>query len=223
METNTLIQEEKLALDRLAQMPPKITDLFDRGVVFSITDQITKSHDLAPWQQTLLENEVVLVLLQFLHKNGLSERLQEALEIDEATADAVASEIQNELLYLVDPILEETHRTLEKYENEGMPTTETDEATHIPVHEDTSLTVPVSIDQEIPSEAPPPSETVTEATSKQVETLRTMQNDMEKIYGYGSFRDQFPHAEGEPAVEGTSQEDILGKQTLAKTPRYEEK
>lgn len=55
-----------------------------------------------------------------------------------------------------------------------------------------------------------------------IDPMRTMQEDVDRIHGYGAYRELYPDAPSdEEPVHRTSQEAVLGRTQVAETPRYE--
>jgi hypothetical protein len=55
-----------------------------------------------------------------------------------------------------------------------------------------------------------------------IDPMRTMEADVDRIHGYGAYRELYPDAgDGEEPIHRTSQDDVLSRKPLAEAPKYQ--
>lgn len=59
-------------------------------------------------------------------------------------------------------------------------------------------------------------------SNQSVPPLRTMAGDVDKVHGYGAYRQLYPDAEASEPVHSSSQDISLGKNRLAPMPEYKD-
>lgn len=106
MESTTTNTERDEVLEHYRDVPEEIRGLIDNKVAAATVNEASVLFGLDAKQQSLLENEVLLVLLLLLPRDGLANRVQESLEIEEKQARELTDYLENNLFDLVDDILE---------------------------------------------------------------------------------------------------------------------
>lgn len=191
-------------VQRYETMPPEIRDLFDLGLIERSTKEISETFVLTEEQRIALENQIVMVVLLFLPREGFESRIAETLSIDHSAADTIAGYLQNELFDLIDDVLEATdeqfrtntqaatneNRVVEKVEPQPV------------LNEESTKSQPSQ--QEIPS------------ASEQISPLRTMHGDAERIHGYGAYRSRMKEKYGAPSPKPAD------NKNLADLPQYKD-
>lgn len=201
---------EKLQ-ERYNMLPEEITELFEYGTVDQIIDECVKEFGLRDFQESMLHMEVTLVLFFFFTRTGLSERLQDSLEIEEIRANLIAQKLNDDLFIIVDGLLTFVE---EQFSREGgdEPSIAITPAplTTEPASEAAPSTVSgVPKDSNLTKSATSLNTAPTKDTG--LKPLRTyaMDVDMSRIHGYGAFRADEEKDETDTTVHRSSQDDVL--------------
>lgn len=195
------LQPKKMQ-ERYNQLPPQITELFDYGTVGLSIDNITSEFNLTERQKEALLMETELVLYLFLPRLGFIERLQESLEIDQSLAEQVASEIENNIFFIVNDLLDFSDNQFKQ--ESGTPTT-------IPNAQ------PQTNNKTIITKStnPPASEIIghaEESAGQNIKPLRTFAEDVQssRVHGYGAFHSgEVTEGNDSDPVHRSSQDDII--------------
>lgn len=194
-ETTTLLKE------RYETLPTPIRELFDFDVIERFMAEISVQFNLSTHDQVQIENEIALTLLFFFPSYNISDRLLKAeLELEPSQIPLVVSSIQNELFFMVEDVLEATDERFRENQRE-IETKSVEPATG-----------QASSDTEKQSSS---SQRQKDDLTTQLERLRTMQQDADRIHGYGAYRRKYQTPEGQ-----TGQ---TGRDPLANLPKYEDK
>ena len=181
--------------ERYALLPDELTDLIEYMTVALVVEQISTTYDLTQIQSTLLENEILMVLLLFLPRESFKERIQDSLQIDASLAATIGDEIEKEIFSLVNGILTAANKGF-------VSDTQIEPA---PLQESEVPTPTAMKDPEPTAIAPEPD------LSERISALRTMQGDAERIHGYGAYRRRNEPQSNQPQS---------STQPLAAPPRY---
>ena len=111
MSTQTQKEEfEKKLQERLSQLPKVVSDAIASADVEQHLRDLANIYKLHLDQWEKLENEMVLALLGFQRIDKLQENIKNEVQVDDATATALAADISR---VVFEPIREELERTLE--------------------------------------------------------------------------------------------------------------
>lgn len=197
-------QQAKAELDiqeRVKILPQEIIDLIIGGPLDAVVSDLQKKYALSPLQTKLLENEIILVLALFLDPNTFVNNIQESLEVDRPTAEAIGAEVSSELFELVDDIIAlvmNARREIQSADGDGNQLASTEKKNDL-------KRLAQTFAQPAPIPQPPDKQKTATAEAKtymeKVEPLRTMEGDINRIHGYGAQ----PHTED--AIENAQSED----------------
>ncbi|MFT5037279.1 MAG: hypothetical protein ACI9VM_000858 [Candidatus Azotimanducaceae bacterium] len=209
--------------DYFDEASENIQNVIRDGTVRNATNSIAKGHELTEEQTYKLENETVFVLLAMEPGEDFIQNLTENLSIDTELAESIAFDVHDQLFQQVENEIETTRFVFNTYEQQL--------ANNGDIAQTSVPTTPI----EVPIPAQQREDSI-------VQPLRTMEQDIHKIHGYGiseqvSTSDEQKNATletesndlslsehlEEEIVQATSQEATLGERPeLAKVPTYTE-
>lgn len=227
--------------------PINIQQLYASPESGALMSQIYKKYQLPPEKYLLYSNTIGDVILGIYTSDQLPERLKTELAIDETTANAIADDLKDFLKPVYDRengLLPEAveNTELEIGEEEiAAPTVDTSIKYQPTAEAAKETTAPTNNQTDSPRPTPPKETRITSTNSTDTPTetktspheapsdantitaMHTMADDIEKIQGYGAYRDKFPAADSDdntPTHQSSSQEDLLNptKPKLADTP-----
>ena len=210
---------------RFDDLPEEIMDIIVGGTLEAVVAGIAELYSLTTEQSLALENEIILILSLFLSPATFVDNVQESLQIDRATAQAIGSEVSSEIFELVEDILtavEKGRNALgsDKTKNAAIKTEEqkTDLQRLAEQFAQKSLqaqTTKVTSEQiqersththSAPTEVPSESKDIFE----KVVSLRTMQGDINRVHGYGAHNEILEAEQSDNQV-ATAQNELLTK------------
>ena len=179
-------------------LPKTLQDVLQGNLLVQVLDKIKQAHDLSPADETLLYNNVTLVLLGFLPQTQLKASLAEALSVSKTAVDIIVSTLEKELFFLVENELAEVaglfSTTVEK------SSVSTDQ-TNKPVDDSEQAIQPT------PSNANTHSTPPTEINSPPVAPVRTMSRDQAHV------TQSQPTSNDEGTVHRSTQDALLQRDT----------
>lgn len=175
---STLTQAQVELKARFDELPEEIMDIIVNGTLDATTYGIHETFNLSDEQIRLLENEIIFVLSFFIDRSDFIANIQESLNINNATAQAINQEVQTEIFELVEEYFEVVEGGRRAAAN-GVRATEIESV----IAKKSEL---ASLAQTFAKKEPERLENpaIEELTSN-VEPLRTMEGDINRVHGYG--------------------------------------
>ncbi len=225
-------------LERLEVLPKELVDLITDGTLDATVYTAQEKYGLTEEQTKLLENEIILVLALFLSKRTFVDHVRESLAVDEETAFGIGEIVKEEIFSLVEDILQivddarkevstavgevDLVKKLERRDDLSR-LQQTLSAPRTPVAPipvaPTRIVEPTPNPEPIPTPVTTPTPVaplVDEDSEDDVEPIRTMDQDINRIHGYGAYRDQLEKEE-QSRNAATAQSDLLSQEN--NTPR----
>lgn len=192
--------------ERIKILPQEIIDLVTDGTLDAVALTLQEEYGLTETQKKLLENEIILVLAMFLNPSDFAQNVAESLEIDPTIAQAIEVEVKNEIFDLVDDILASVISARREIQASLGDTT----LLHTMEKKESLSKLADTFAQPKEERLENPAiQTLTE----NVEPLRTMEGDMNRVHGYGAYVEmKEAQANGQTGASSV-QEDILAKTT----------
>ena len=180
-----MLPDQKRTLQKsFLEAPERVKELLLGRVFDRVFSDIGSKYRLDTKQRKLAENDATLVLLAFLPRQGMSQRLAEELGVSKDVAEGIFKDLNDKLFALVVDILSEVETELFTFDPADM-----------------------ALDDETPN-----------TNTSPVERMRTMEGDLKRIHGYGSFGELY--GTGDDEVHHSSQEELVKKPSLTDLPRY---
>lgn len=120
----TSLQLDEQMKERFAELPKVVQDSITSASVQKHLQELARTHKLHLDQWTTLENEVMLVLLGLIPTTELQSNIQSELNIDTATATALAADISR---VVFEPIRQELERQLDHPDAKAVVTSGADQ------------------------------------------------------------------------------------------------
>ncbi len=180
MNPQTTTEEQDLQT-RFSELPEEIMALITGGTLDTTMESLKATYELSDDQVRLLENETILTLAFFAPRSEFAANIKEVLQIDQAIAEIIALDIESEIF---DPVGE--YFAIVEEEIEESEGTADITATEVKKKEELR-NLAQTFGQPSPERLENPEvQTLTE----NVEPLRTMEGDMNRIHGYGAYREE---------------------------------
>jgi len=202
----SLTQAQLDIQERIAELPEDVASVITNGTLDATIFLIKDKYPLTTEQVTALENEIILVLTLFFLPENFVDNIQEVLNIQRPTAEAIGADINSSIFSLFDDFFELARSSEEKLSRE---------------ENSLLLETSVSKKEELRNLAQTFGQPSTERLEKpnvetltgNVEPLRTMEGDMNRIHGYGAFRETQPTqvVEAEVTSENTVTENYTNR------------
>lgn len=187
--------------ERIEILPAELLALVTDGTLDAVVFRVSQKYALTEEQSRLLENEIILVLTLFFGTDTFVENVQESLGIDNETARGIHHDVSEDLFSLVQDIID----TVAKAKREIQTTlTGIDLGKRMEKRDDLTR-LQEAFTQQTP--LAPKTDTNEDALSS-VQPIRTMEQDMSKVHGYGAYREM--EAEQQQTI--SSQDEILKKE-----------
>ena len=172
--------------ERVKILPQEITDLILDGSLDAVVYDLQETYSLSKVQVKLLENEIILVLTLFLSPNSFVDNVEESLEIDRVTAEAIGVKVREELFSLIDDIIASVENA-----RKDIQTSIGDENLLSKMEKREELknlaqTFAQPATTSIPTPPNTNAPTTAETYIEKVEPIRTMEGDINRIHGYGT-------------------------------------
>lgn len=187
--------------ERIEILPAELLALVTDGTLDAVVFRVSQKYALTEEQSRLLENEIILVLTLFFGTDTFVENVQESLGIDNETARGIHHDVSEDLFSLVQDIID----TVAKAKREIQTTlTGIDLGKRMEKRDDLTR-LQEAFTQQTPLA---PKTDTNEDTLSSVQPIRTMEQDMSKVHGYGAYREM--EAEQQQTI--SSQDEILKKE-----------
>lgn len=199
---------------RYLELPEEVTELFEYGTVEHVIDDLIKEFGLRSSDKDTLKMEIELVLMGFLTREGLPERLRDSLSIEENRANEISEKLNEDLFVIVGDYI----NFVELKFSEGGDIKEP--KIIVPPKQNETPKEPLIVAPPKPKESAPEKEPETkpkveekENTYSKVKPLRTfaMDVDMSRAHSYGTSAPSQEQDEDDEPVHSSSQDDILKK------------
>lgn len=174
--------------ERIDILPQELTDLITDGSLDTAVYTLVQKHSLTEEQGKLLENEIILVLTLFFGPETFVDNVKESLGVDQATAEAIDAEVSENIFDLVADIFE-TVAKARKELNAALG--KVDLSKKMEKREDLTK-LQNTFAQPDPSRI---QGQIAEDALSNVQPIRTMEQDMNRVHGYGAYREQIEKEE----------------------------
>lgn len=184
--------------ERIGILPEELIDLITDGTLDAVVYKLEQKFALTEEQGKLLENEIILVLALFFGPETFVENVKESLGVDQAIAEAINAEVREDIFELVADIFE----TVAKARREMREAVgETNLLKKMEKREDLTKLAETLAQPRTQDQAAP-------LSVEDIVPIRTMEQDMERVHGYGAYREKLEQEEAEVV---SSQDDLLKK------------
>ncbi|MFM2381643.1 MAG: hypothetical protein RLZZ76_410 [Candidatus Parcubacteria bacterium] len=213
-------QAQEQLQTRFDELPREIMDVIVGGTLDAIVFELTEKYSLSEAQSTALENEIILVLSFFIERSSFIDNVSESLNVEHRIAEEIGKEVQTEIFELV----EEYFEAVEGERNNSIDETtkqtiaqKTDQKTDLQrlaeQFAQKSRLAQTTVQSAAPTEQSSTPEVVAQTPTEEtpienVQPLRTMQGDINRIHGYGAYNEML---EKEGQVHTSSQDTSLRK------------
>lgn len=208
----------------MSQQP--ITDEARRSAVQALTPALEHAYSAPESGETMMRVFTSLIedleqyvtyativgdtILGFHHSSQLPALLQQQLGVSADTAQHIVASLAE----LLTPVLE--REKLQANPKLAEMKQLHDQFTAAP---GTAPSTPAATPTATPSPTIP--ESAPADASNDVQPMRTMAGDMNRVHGYGAYRQINPDSESEPVAHAQSQDDLLKRVPLSETPKVE--
>jgi hypothetical protein len=218
MDSEFIKAQEQLQ-ERFDDLPQEIMDVIVGGTLDAVVFGIVEEFSLSEEQTTALENEIILVLTFLIERSSFVGNVAESLSVERRIAEAIGAEVQTEIFELLEEYFEAIEGEQVKSAGEEVQKAiaqKNDQKTDLQrlaeqfAEKSRLAQTPALTQTQVPLENIPEQVTAKpeETEHENVQPLRTMQGDINRIHGYGAYNEAL---EKEGGVHTSSQDTSLRK------------
>jgi hypothetical protein len=177
MEPTTQQNQNELQ-ERLDTLPEEILSLITRGTLDAVVFELHDLYNLTNDQVRLLENEIILVLSFFESRESFVQNVTESLEIEPFIAEDIGATVASDIFELVEDYFE----VVEQGQKAAASGVTPNEIEKVAAKKESLASLATQFAKKEQERLENPN--IEDLTSN-VEPLRTMEGDINRVHGYG--------------------------------------